>query len=110
MPDEPDLMAELDAAEAIVMGGATAGPGGRLIEARARMKRAMLNIEMAELNVLPPGSFASSDEARDVYRGQYRAARELVAAQDAFDAWCEARAAIRFNPEVPRNVREDERP
>lgn len=81
------------------------GPGYRLIAARQQMKRAVIAVDLAILDTPPAVSFAGSDAARDAYRGLTEAARELVAAQDAFDAHCEAKRVERFGPDAEKAVR-----
>ena len=72
----------------------------RLIQSRIRMKRAMLAIQAAEIDCAVTG-FAGSEAARDVYAEQVEAARELVSAQEAFDAHCAAKAVNRILGGVP---------
>ena len=71
-------------------------PGLRLIEARSRLRRADLAIMTAEAQTTIAEPWAGSERARAAYAELAEAAGELVAAQEAFDAHCEA-AAVRMN-------------
>lgn len=62
-------------------------PGQRLVRARWNLKY------VAEQWITNPEPPAGSDEARLLYEAVTVAARELVAAQDAFDSWCHDNAA-----------------
>jgi hypothetical protein len=63
-------------------------PGQRLIRARWNLRN------LAESWLTEPEPPAGSDEARSLYEGLTFAAREMVAAQDAFDS----------RPALPRAV------
>ena len=71
-------------------------PGLRLIEARCRLRLADLAIITAEAQTSVTESWAGSDRARDAYAELTDSARELVAAQEAFDAHCEAARVRKF--------------
>lgn len=74
------------------------GPGLRLIEARSRLHRADLAVMSGEAQAHASESWVASDAARAAYAELTDAARELVAAQEAFDAHCKAKRTAQFNP------------
>jgi hypothetical protein len=70
------------------------GPGLRLIEARRRMTRAVLAIQLhAAGDAASPATFAGSGEATAAYAEMSAAARHLVLAQNAWDDHLEAMRA-----------------
>jgi hypothetical protein len=64
-------------------------PGIRLIDARLRIRAAVLNIITGEANACIDMPWIGSPAERKAYAEQAIAARDLVAAEEAFDAYCE---------------------
>lgn len=69
------------------------GPAVRLIRARSRLRLANLAIMAGEAQAGMTDSWAGSEGARAGYAELTAAARELVAAQEAFDALAVAERA-----------------
>lgn len=72
--------------------GREPGPGVRLIQARARMRLAVLDILRAEAAGFASGPFPGTAEADRLWAAQAEAARALVLAENA---WEDAQAAAR---------------
>ena len=68
----------------------------RLIAARNRMTRAVLATLIGPAGLT--ASYGGSLKAAEDYAEMTAAARDLAAAQDAYDALCHERAANRVNP------------
>jgi hypothetical protein len=79
------------------MGTPSLGPGLRLINARLRMRLAVLGAIAGEAGARIDSPWAGSDEARDTYAEMSAAARELVTAQDEWDAAVRAKRAVPFD-------------
>ena len=75
------------------------GPGLTLIEARQRMTRAVLMVQLHAAGMAAgPATFGGSEEATQAYAEVSAAARHLVLAQNAWDDYLEARRAERIGP------------